>query len=155
MELNKRAMKLWKQTKQRNWSNASQGGQTALKEHLAEGLWSRKSRHPTPTHGNFDYPTPTPTPTPTPDRLRPSAVLLQTDSDLQLYKRARTYCLKWLHWHNIFTVERRQASALLNTHVSLLFFLRWPKEHVTSKLLYISKIHKLPRNKVKPISFKF
>jgi len=36
-------------------------------------------------------------------------------------KRARTYCLKWLHWHNIFTVERRQASALLNTHVSLYF----------------------------------
>jgi len=29
MELNKRAMK------QRNWSNDSQGGQTALKEHLA------------------------------------------------------------------------------------------------------------------------
>jgi len=36
-------------------------------------------------------------------------------------KRARTYCLKWLHWHNIFTVERRQTSALLNTHVSLYF----------------------------------
>ena len=36
-------------------------------------------------------------------------------------KRARTYCLKWLHWHNIFTVERRQALALLNTHVSLYF----------------------------------
>ena len=36
-------------------------------------------------------------------------------------KRARTYCLKWLHWHNIFTVQRRQASALLNTHVSLYF----------------------------------
>ena len=36
------------------------------------GLWSRKSRHPTPTPGNFDYPTPTPTP----DRLRPSAVLV-------------------------------------------------------------------------------
>ena len=34
------------------------------------GLWSRKSRHPTPTPGNFDYPTPTP------DRLRPSAVLV-------------------------------------------------------------------------------
>jgi len=28
---------------------------------LVAGLWSRKSRHPTP--GNFDYPTPTPTPT--------------------------------------------------------------------------------------------
>jgi len=29
------------------------------------GLWSRKSRHPTPTPipGNFDYPTPIPTPT--------------------------------------------------------------------------------------------
>jgi len=25
------------------------------------GLWSPKSRHPTPTPGNFDYPTPTPT----------------------------------------------------------------------------------------------
>jgi len=36
------------------------------------GLWSRKSRHPTPTPGNFDYPTPTPTP----DRLQPSAVLV-------------------------------------------------------------------------------
>ena len=35
------------------------------------GLLSRKSRHPTPTPGNFDYPTPTPTP----GRLRPSAVL--------------------------------------------------------------------------------
>jgi len=34
------------------------------------GLWSRKSRHPTPTPGNFDYPTPTP------GRLRPSAVLV-------------------------------------------------------------------------------
>ena len=34
MELNKRATKL-KQTQQRNWSNASQGGQTALKEHVA------------------------------------------------------------------------------------------------------------------------
>ena len=34
MELNKQAMKL-KQTQQRNWSNASHGGQTALKEHLA------------------------------------------------------------------------------------------------------------------------
>ena len=38
-------------------------------------------------------------------------------------KRARTYCLKWLHWPNIFTVERRQASALLNTHVLLYFSL--------------------------------
>jgi len=36
-------------------------------------------------------------------------------------KRARTYCLKWLHWHHIFTVERRQASAVLNVHVSLYF----------------------------------
>ena len=36
-------------------------------------------------------------------------------------KRARTYFLKWLHWNNIFTVEYRQASALLNTHVSLYF----------------------------------
>jgi len=27
---------------------------------LQAGLWSRKSRHPTPTPGNFDYPTPTP-----------------------------------------------------------------------------------------------
>jgi len=35
---------------------------------FAPGLWSRKSRHPTPTPGNFDYPTP--------DRLRPSAVLV-------------------------------------------------------------------------------
>jgi len=34
------------------------------------GLWSRKSRHPTPTPGNCDYPSPTP------DRLRPSAVLV-------------------------------------------------------------------------------
>jgi len=34
------------------------------------GLWRQKSRHPTPTPGNFDYPTPTP------DRLRPSAVLV-------------------------------------------------------------------------------
>jgi len=37
---------------------------------LKPGLWSRKSRHPTPTPGNFDYPTPTPA------RLRPSAVLV-------------------------------------------------------------------------------
>jgi len=39
---------------------------------IEAGLWSRKSRHPTPTLtlGNFDYPTPTPTPA----RLRPSAV---------------------------------------------------------------------------------
>jgi len=36
--------------------------------YLQAGLWSRKSRHPTP--GNFDYPTPTP------GRLRPSAVLV-------------------------------------------------------------------------------
>jgi len=28
------------------------------------GLWSRKSRYPTPTPGNFDYLTPIPTPTP-------------------------------------------------------------------------------------------
>ena len=28
-----------------------------------QGWWSRKSRHPTPTPGNFDYPTPTLTPT--------------------------------------------------------------------------------------------
>ena len=34
MELKKRAMKLLKQT-QRNRSNASQGGQTALKAHVA------------------------------------------------------------------------------------------------------------------------
>jgi len=27
--------------------------------HYWSGLWSRKSRHPTPTPGNFDYPTPT------------------------------------------------------------------------------------------------
>jgi len=34
---------------------------------VQSGLWSRKSRRPTPTltPGNFDYPTPTPTPTPT------------------------------------------------------------------------------------------
>jgi len=36
-------------------------------------------------------------------------------------KRSRVYCLKWLHWHHIFTVECRQASALLNAHVSLYF----------------------------------
>ena len=41
---------------------------------LEAGVWSRKSRHPTATPGNFDYPTPTPTPTP--GRLRPSAVLV-------------------------------------------------------------------------------
>jgi len=46
------------------------------KDGLSAGLWSRKSRHPTPTPGNFDYRTPTPTTTPTPDRLRPSAVLV-------------------------------------------------------------------------------
>jgi len=44
-------------------------------------------------------------------------------------KRARAYFVKWLHWHNFFTVERRQASALLNAHVSASF------EHVASKLL--------------------
>jgi len=38
-------------------------------------------------------------------------------------KRARAYHLKWLHWHNFFTVERCQASALLNAHVSLSFSL--------------------------------
>jgi len=32
------------------------------------------------------------------------------------------YHLKWLHWHNIFTVERCRASALPNAHVSLSFF---------------------------------
>jgi len=26
---------------------------------MQAGLWSRKSRHPTPTPGNFDCPTPT------------------------------------------------------------------------------------------------
>jgi len=40
------------------------------------GQWSRKSRLPTPTHGNFRYPTQIPTPTLTPARLRPSAVLV-------------------------------------------------------------------------------
>ena len=45
------------------------------------GLWSRKSRHPTPTPGNFDYLTPTPTP----DQLRPSAVLVtQSDNSFQM-----------------------------------------------------------------------
>jgi len=34
-------------------------------ELFSQGLWSRKSRHPTPTPGNYDYPTPTQTPTPT------------------------------------------------------------------------------------------
>jgi len=38
-------------------------------------------------------------------------------------KRARAYHLKWLHWHNFFTVERCQASALLNAHASLSFSL--------------------------------
>ena len=38
-------------------------------------------------------------------------------------KRARAYYLKWLHWHNIFAVERCQASALLNAHVLLSFSL--------------------------------
>jgi len=31
--------------------------------------------------------------------------------------------LKWLHWHNFFTIERCQVSALLNVHVSLSFSL--------------------------------
>jgi len=36
-------------------------------------------------------------------------------------KRTRAYHLKWLHWHNFFTVERSQVSALLNGDVSLSF----------------------------------
>jgi len=36
-------------------------------------------------------------------------------------KCAWAYCLKWLHWHHIFTVERHQASALLKAHVPLYF----------------------------------
>jgi len=38
-------------------------------------------------------------------------------------KHARAFHLKWLYWHYFFTVERYQASALLNVHVSLSFFL--------------------------------
>jgi len=32
------------------------------------------------------------------------------------------YHLRRLHWHNFFTIERCRASALLNAHVSLSFF---------------------------------
>jgi len=39
-------------------------------------------------------------------------------------KRARVswYHLKWLYWHNFFTLEHCQASALLNAHVSRYLF---------------------------------
>jgi len=63
-------------------------------------------------------------------------------------KRAWAYYLKWCHWHNIFAVERCQASALLNAHVLLSFSLDGQMNmlQVSSYRLQV-KIHELPTKK--------
>jgi len=63
-------------------------------------------------------------------------------------KRARAYYLKWFHWHNIFTVERWQASALLNAHVLLFFSLDCQMNMLQVSFYRLQvKIHKLPTKK--------
>jgi len=59
---------LAKSTKFAKWQNGAKFHFKHEKNVQQTGLWSRKSRHPTPTPGNFNYPTP--------GRLRPLAVLV-------------------------------------------------------------------------------
>jgi len=54
---------------------------------------------------------------------------------------------------NIFTVERRQASALLNTHVSLYFSVHG-KKNMLQVISYTGQNTRTTKKQIKPISFK-
>ena len=71
--------------------------------------------------------------------------------------RARAYYLKWFQWHNIFTVERCQASALLNAYVLLSFSLDGQMNmlQVSSCRLPVKSTNYLPRKKIKQICLIF
>jgi len=53
-------------------------------------------------------------------------------------KYAQAYSLKCIHWYNFLQTNVVKLQ-LCWTQCVAVFFLRWPNEHVTSKLLYRSK----------------
>jgi len=70
-------------------------------------------------------------------------------------KVRRAYSLKWLQWHK-FLRSNAVKLQLCWTCMCRYILLRWPNEHVASKLLYRSKSKNYqPKKKVKQISLGF